>query len=144
MKKVLCSGGFDPLHVGHLRYLVEASEYGIVTIALNSDAWLMRKKGYVFMPWDQRAELVRGLFCISGQVRQVDDDDGTICSALRQIKPDILANGGDRTKPNPAEHAICEELGIEEIFDVGGDKIASSSDLVVNILDTHPLRYISQ
>ena len=130
MKTVMCSGGFDPLHVGHLRYLVAAAKYGIVTVVLNSDEWLVRKKGYVFMPWDQRAEIVGGLFCIFVDVAAVDDDDGTICSALRLIKPDILANGGDRTKPNPAEHEVCKELGIEEIFDVGGGKVASSSKLV--------------
>ncbi len=142
MRKVLCSGGFDPLHVGHLRYLVAAAKYGSVTVAVNSDAWLIRKKGYVFMSWNQRAEIIRGLHCILGTVHQVIDDNETVCEALQQVRPDIFANGGDRTEAIPAEHAFCKALGIEELFNVGGDKIASSSRLVKAASLMHQYRNI--
>lgn len=127
---VLCSGGFDPLHLGHLNYLREASKLGSIIVALNSDAWLVRKKGYVFMPWEERAEIVGSLYCVLGAVIRVDDDDETVCSALLEFKPGIYANGGDRTEPQPKEDALCEELGIRQVFGIGGGKTHSSSDLV--------------
>lgn len=136
MRTVMCSGGFDPLTIGHLRYLQEASRLGNVVIALNSDRWLIRKKGYVFMPWYDREEILRGLACVR-LVGPVLDDDGTICAALRTNRVDIFANGGDRTEANPAEGAVCEELGVEQIFNVGGGKIASSSELVRMAFDYH-------
>ncbi len=135
---ILCSGGFDPIHIGHVDYLEAAAHIGQVIVSLNSDAWLMAKKGYVFMPWGNRATILSALSCVA-IVWHVKDDDGTICEALRWWKPDIFANGGDRIKSNPAEHAVCKELGIKEMFNVGGGKIDSSSDLVFDVLDKHPL-----
>lgn len=129
MRTILCSGGFDPLHVGHVSYLKAAYKIGEVVVALNSDAWLERKKGYVFMPWKDRAQIVGALFCVNA-VYPVDDDDGTICAALRELRPYAHANGGDRTVPSPTEDDVCAELGIKQLFGVGGDKIASSSQLV--------------
>jgi D-beta-D-heptose 7-phosphate kinase/D-beta-D-heptose 1-phosphate adenosyltransferase len=138
MKTVLCSGGFDPLHIGHLRYLREAGDHGQVIVALNSDDWLMRKKGLVFMSWDARVKILDALACVNF-VGPVDDSDGTICKALREWRPNFYANGGDRTEAIPAEDAVCEELGIEQLFGIGGEKIASSSDLLFDVLDKHPL-----
>lgn len=126
---VMCSGGFDPLHVGHLNYLKAASRFGSVVVALNSDGWLCRKKGYVFMSWADRVQILGALFCVL-TVYPVHDGDGTVCEVLRSVRPDYFANGGDRTEANPAEHTVCEELSIEELFNVGGAKIASSSDLI--------------
>ena len=126
MKVVLCSGGFDPLHDGHLDYLEDANQYGRVVVALNSDAWLMKKKGRLFMPWSARARLLNALSVVY-EVVAVDDEDGTICEALRFMKPDYFANGGDRLVANPDEHAVCQELHIEELFDIGGPKSRSSS-----------------
>ena len=65
----------------------------------------------------------------------VKDDDGTVCEALKWLKPDYFVNGGDRTAANEAEHEVCKELGIRELFSVGGDKIASSSALVDTVCD---------
>ncbi len=126
---VLCSGGFDPLHVGHLNHLMEASKLGVVAVALTSDDWLMRKKGYVFMSWKDRAFILAGLSCVAS-VHPVVDEDDTVCAALRTIRPDIHANGGDRVEPLPAEDAVCKELGIRQVFGIGGDKTHSSSKLV--------------
>ena len=91
------------------------------------------------MPWGERAEIVGALYCVLGAVYPVEDSDGTVCEALKRLKPNYFANGGDRIEANPAEHAVCKELSIKELFNVGGDKIASSSDLLFDVLDKHPL-----
>ena len=126
---VCVSGGFDPVHIGHLRMIQEAAEYGQVIVIVNSDDWLMRKKGYIFMPFEERCEILRG-FAATGETTFVDDTDGTVCEALRRIKPDYFANGGDRKTNNTPEMDVCEELGIEMLWGVGGGKIQSSSTLV--------------
>ena len=125
---MLTSGGFDPLHVGHLDYLKRAAKYGDVVVALNSDDWLVRKKGFVFMEFDDRRKLLRGLRYVN-EVVKVDDRDGTVCSAIEMLKPDIFAKGGDRTPENTPERELCAKLGIDMVFGLGG-KIRSSSELV--------------
>jgi len=129
---ILVSGGFDPLHTGHLDYLIAASVYGNVVVALNSDEWLLRKKGYVFMPWDDRRRIVNDIRHVH-KVISVDDSDNTVCEALRSIKPFYFANGGDRENPDPEEHKVCKELDITEIFGIGGKKVCSSSKLVDDV-----------
>ena len=61
VKKIVVSGGFDPIHIGHVRMILEASHEGDVIVIANSDEWLQRKKGYVFMPWEERAEIIRSI-----------------------------------------------------------------------------------
>lgn len=128
-KTVAVSGGFDPIHVGHIRMIREASEHGDVIVIANSDEWLMRKKGYVFMPWKERAEIIESIKGVAA-VFQADDDDDTVTESLLRLKPDIFANGGDRKTDNTPEMKVCDELGIEMIWNVGGGKIQSSSELV--------------
>ncbi len=128
MSIVLCSGGFDPLHDGHLDYLEDAHQYGRVIVALNSDAWLQRKRGRIFIPWTARARILKALKIVY-DVTAVDDADGTVCEALRSGHYDYFANGGDRLVANSAEHEACKEAGIEELFDIGGPKVRSSSTL---------------
>jgi cytidyltransferase-like protein len=132
-KIVLISGGFDPLHSGHVRLITEAAKMGRLYVALNSNRWLKKKKGYVFMPWEERAEILRAMRGVV-EVLAVDDADGTVCLILERVRPAIFANGGDRVKANANEHAVCAKLGILEIFEVGGYKINSSSALVAKIL----------
>jgi cytidyltransferase-like protein len=133
-KTVMVSGGFDPVHIGHIRMILEASKHGDVIVVANSDDWLFRKKGFVFMEFDQRAEIlasIKGVVKVSG----VDDNDGTVCEAIRRLKPDYFANGGDRQKHNTPEQAVCDELGVEMLWGIGGNnKANSSSDLVERVL----------
>ena len=132
-KTVLVSGGFDPPHIGHVRMFKEAAEWGTVIVAINSDEWLMRKKGYVFMPWEQRAEIIQE-FASVYIVTHFDDSDNTACDAIRKFRPDAFANGGDRKKENTPEMDLCDDLGIQMLWGIGGkDKPQSSSWLVDNL-----------
>jgi len=132
-QKIVCvSGGFDPVHVGHVRMIQEASRHGDVIVIANSDAWLMRKKGYVFMTYEQRQEILYGFKGVVDVVEAKDQDD-TVCKTLRNITPDIFANGGDRGDTNTPEVDVCNELGIKMLWNIGGEKIQSSSDLVAAI-----------
>ena len=126
---VMISGGFDPLHVGHLDMIQDAGVLGNVVIALNSDEWLKKKKGYVFMPWEDRRRLLAALLGVQ-RVVSVQDGDGTVCEALAAIRPDYFANGGDRGKENTPEVELCERMGISLAWGVGGEKSRSSSVLV--------------
>lgn len=125
---IALSGGFDPLQVGHLEMIRKASDYGIVVIILNSDEWLLRKKGYVFMPWNDRRKILESIEEVD-MVIAVNDDDGSVCEALEMLRPDYFGNGGDRKQFNTPEDNLCKRLGIETIYGLG-DKIRSSSDLV--------------
>ena len=87
------------------------------------------------MTFAQRAEILNAIKGVI-LVDSVDDTDGTVCEAIRRLKPNFFANGGDRGKSNTPEQAVCEELGVKLLWGVGGDKkLASSSDLVQNVRD---------
>lgn len=128
-EKIMLSGGFDPLHVGHLRMIREAAKYGRVVIALNSDDWLMRKKGYYFMTWEDRAEILMGLKYV-WKVVSFDDSDGSACDAVMKEGPTVFGNGGDRTPDNTPEISLCQDRGIRLVWNLGGNKFRSSSDLI--------------
>ena len=132
-KIVAVSGGFDPVHIGHVRMIKEASEHGDVLVIINSDDWLMRKKGYVFMPWKERAEIMANIKGVV-MVTSVDDSDGTVCEALVRCKPHAFANGGDRKEKNTPEMDLCEHIGIEMLWQVGGGDKPQSSSWLVNKL----------
>jgi len=127
---VMVSGGFDPVHVGHIRMIREAAKYGDVIIIANSDEWLFRKKGFNFMDFESRREIldsIKGVILVDS----VDDSDGTVCEAIKRHKPTYFANGGDRGKSNTPEQNVCENLGVELLWGVGGEeKVAASSELV--------------
>ena len=126
---VMVSGGFDPVHVGHIRMIREAAKYGDVIVIANSDQWLYRKKGFNFMEFKSRSEIldsIKGVLLVDS----VDDSDGTVCDAIRRHKPTYFANGGDRGKDNTPEVLLCKELGVDLLWGIGGiEKVESSSNL---------------
>lgn len=95
---ILVSGGFDPIHRGHIALLRAAALHGPVVVILNSDEWLAKKKGSGFQSWQDRAIILQAIRYVT-RVVPVDDSDGTVCAALRELagEGDIFANGGDRT-----------------------------------------------
>ena len=139
MATILVSGGFDPLTTGHIALIEGAARYGLVLVALNSDEWLVRKKGYRLMPWaDRRAILLalRNVYFVSA----VEDADGTVAEAIRRLRPSFFANGGDRTAADAIEHEACAAAGARELFGVGGGKIASSGALIEAAFEQHKAR----
>lgn len=130
---VVITGGFDPLHSGHLSYIKAASELGqTLIVGVNSDEWLTRKKGRSFMTLDERLAIIKELKYVTDAIA-FDDNDGSGKDAIRQVRnlyPNakiIFANGGDRTKENIPEMDINDD-NVEFLFGVGGvDKKNSSS-----------------
>lgn len=134
MITVVATGGFDPIHSGHIKYLEEASLCGTqLVVGVNSDAWLKRKKGRYFMPFEERASIVEALSCVD-KVLSFDDKDGSAIHCLEQVKelyPNdtiIFVNGGDRTSDNIPEMAV---EGIEFQFGIGGENKKNSSSWIL-------------
>lgn len=125
----MVSGGFSIIHIGHVRLIQSAAEFGDVIVALNSDEWLSRKLSSPQVPWTERAEVLLAMRHVT-KVVPVEDGDGTVCEAMEKIMPTYFANGGDRTESEPREHATCERLRITELFGIGGDKIRSSREFI--------------
>lgn len=132
---VAVSGGFDPLHVGHVRYFQGAKALGDrLVVIVNNDHWIKLKKGQVFMPENERAELIQAIGCVDEVVlteHMPDTQDMSVCDALRQVRPSIFANGGDRKHDNIPEVGVCNEISCSMVFNVGfGGKVQSSSWLL--------------
>jgi len=133
---VLVTGGFDPIHSGHIEYFKSAKKLGdLLVVGVNSDAWLTRKKGSPFMPWEERATIVASLQDI-GRVINFDDNDNSAKDAIRKVReiyPNekiIFANGGDRTKENIPEMDIIDD-NLEFLFGVGGENKMNSSSWIL-------------
>ena len=134
-KVVAVSGGFDPIHIGHVRLFQEAKKLGDeLVVILNNDNWLKAKKGYAFMPQKERKEIIEALSCVDRDVitkHPTDTKDMRVCRELEKISPTIFANGGDRHKHNVPENVVCKKINCQMVFNVGaGGKIQSSSWLV--------------
>ena len=136
MKLVIVSGGFDPIHSGHIAYFRSAKSHGDkLIVALNSDAWLEKKKGKFFMPFDERKAIVESIKFVDEVISFEDDRSGSCTNALEKIKnlyPDdviYFANGGDRDKKNIPEMSVS---GVNFIFSVGGDNKKNSSSWILN------------
>lgn len=134
-KVVAVSGGFDPIHEGHIQMLEEAYVYGDVIVILNSDEWLIRKKGTAFQSFETRKKILESIRYVSA-VLPAKDDDGTVCKNLQDLKPHYFANGGDREKCNTPEVELCNSLGIQCLWEIGGKKRNSSSALLQNWVDS--------
>ena len=129
---VAVSGGFDPIHVGHLRSIQQAGKLGDkLMVILTRDDQLIQKKGYCFMPYEERKEILEGLHGVDIVVPNVDAGI-TSNESLEYYHPGIFAKGGDRTADNmpDIEKAICDRIGCRIVYGVGGGKIQSSSWLV--------------
>jgi cytidyltransferase-like protein len=132
---VAVSGGFDPIHPGHIRMFKEARALGDkLIVILNNDNWLQNKKRYNFMSEKERKEVVESIRWVDEVViskHPKNAEDMSVCAELTRVKPDIFANGGDRVKSNVPEVEVCRRLGIKMVFNVGeGGKIQSSSWLI--------------
>jgi len=126
---VMVSGGFDPVHVGHIRMIREAAKYGDVIVIANSDEWLHREKGFIFMEFSSRYEILDSLKGVV-LVDSVNDSDGTVCDAISRHKPTYFANGGNRRKDNTPEVMLCKKIGVELLWGIGGEeKVAATADL---------------
>ncbi len=129
------SGGFDPLHIGHIRMFNEAKEMGGHHIViLNNDNWLRAKKGFAFMNEEERRELLLSLESVDEVIiskHEENPEDMSVSRDLAELRPHIFVNGGDRKKHNTPEDVICSQLNIKTIFNVGhGGKVQSSSNLL--------------
>jgi len=134
MKIVIATGGFDPIHSGHIAYLNAARKLGdSLMVGLNSDAWLERKKGRAFMPFLEREHILMNIKAVDS-VYGFDDRDGSACQLLAWVKEQfpyaeiVFANGGDRTKENIPEMSVD---GVEFVFGVGGEDKANSSSWIL-------------
>tara|TARA_R110002072_G_scaffold107355_1_gene233712 strand:+ start:29 stop:511 length:483 start_codon:yes stop_codon:yes gene_type:complete len=131
-KVVALSGGFDPLHIGHIQFFKDASEYGKVVVILNSDEWIIRKKGFCFMPWTERHRMITSIPWVSDVVK-VDDRYGNVTSAISKLKPDYFGNGGSRKRTNTskAEIALCEKEGITMLWNLGENSFQDANIAII-------------
>lgn len=136
MKVVLVTGGFDPLHSGHIDYFKAARELGDhLVVGVNSDAWLTRKKGRPFMPFEERCAIIKEIKCVDEVIGFNDEDDTANNAIFRVLSTKgsqtkvIFANGGDRTRINIPEMKYTD---VEFVFGVGGENKANSSSWILD------------
>ena len=133
---VLITGGFDPLHSGHIAYIKAAREFGRVMVGVNSDEWLARKKGASFMSLDERLAILNNLKDVMSAFA-FDDSDGSAKDAIKYVRKMfnknkiIFANGGDRTSDNIPE-MDTDDTNIEFMFGVGGEDKKNSSSWILS------------
>ena len=146
-KIVAVSGGFDPVHIGHVRMFKEAKKLGDkLVVILNNDNWLKLKKGYVFMPQKERMEILEAFKYVDKVVvtkHKSGTKDISIGRDLMELKPDIFAKGGDRNIKNipTIEGDVCKKIGCKIINNMGkGGKVQSSSWLLMKYKNNKGLK----
>jgi cytidyltransferase-like protein len=129
---VCTSGGFDPIHPGHTSCIIESKQYGdTLVVIVNGDQFLAEKKGRPFQDIRTRSKIVASIRNVDYVVPFEIAGDPTVSEALRRLRPHVFTKGGDRVDPaSLPEWPVCQELGIEVIFEVGLDKQWSSSDFL--------------
>lgn len=145
-KTVAISGGFDPLHIGHVELMQEAKALGDkLIVIINNDNWLKKKKGFVFMNEKERKAIIEAVRYVDEAVitsHPENPEDMSVSAELEMLRPDIFGNGGDRNETDAAnpksslykDIKTCERLGIEIVYNVGkSGKIQSSSELVKKV-----------
>jgi cytidyltransferase-like protein len=127
---VAVSGYFNPIHIGHIKLFEEAKKLGNkLVVVVNNDRQVKLKGSAPFMKEKERIGIIAALAVVDKVVLAVDKDR-TVCKTLELVKPDIFANGGDRTRKNIPEVAVCNKMGCQMVFGVGGKKVQSSSWLL--------------
>ena len=133
----LVTGGFDPIHSGHISYFKRAKDLSnYLVVGLNGDPWLTRKKGQFFQCWTERADIIRHLDMVDAVISW-DDGDDSACGAIEKCldisEKVIFANGGDRGKMNTPEVAkFCDDTRVEFAWSVGGDDKMNSSSWILH------------
>ena len=133
---ILVSGGFDPIHSGHIKLINEANNYGDVVVLLNSDKWLRNKKGKEFLPFTERKIIMQNIKGVI-DVIEFDDSDRTCVDGLKKAKEKYnnqiikFANGGDRNNKTTPETKFCEQNDIIALWGIGGNNNANSSSWIL-------------
>ena len=133
---ILVSGGFDPIHSGHIKLINEANKYGDVVVLLNSDKWLRNKKGKEFLPFGERKIIMQNLKGVL-DVIEFDDSDRTCVDGIKKAKSIYkdsiikFANGGDRNNDTTPEKEFCDNNDIQTLFGIGGDNKSNSSSWIL-------------
>ena len=134
---ILVSGGFDPIHSGHIKLINEANKYGDVVVLLNSDEWLKNKKGKAFLPISERKIIMQNIKGVI-DVIEFDDSDQTCIDGIKiaksRFKNNLIkfANGGDRNNDTTPEKEFCENNNIETLFGIGGTNKSDSSSWILS------------
>ena len=135
-KIILVSGGFDPIHSGHIKLINNSAEYGDVVVLLNSDKWLRQKKGKEFLPFKERKIIMSALKKVI-DVIEFNDDDKTCIDGIKKAKKLFknriikFANGGDRNNETTPEIEFCNQNGIEMLWGIGGNEKSNSSSWIL-------------
>jgi len=133
---ILVSGGFDPIHSGHIKLIKDSSQYGDIVVLLNSDKWLQQKKGKEFLPFNER-KIIMGALKNVIDVLSFNDTDKTCIDGLKKAKLKYpkqkikFANGGDRNDSTTPETIFCENNNIEAIWGIGGNDKSNSSSWIL-------------
>ncbi len=137
-KKVsLVTGGFDPIHSGHLRYFERAKDLsGYLVVGLNTNEWLTKKKGQYFLPWVERADIISHLDMVDAVITVPDDDKGSACGAIAKCleisEQVIFCNGGDRIKSNiPEVMGYSDDPRVYFKYGIGGEEKENSSSWIL-------------
>jgi D-beta-D-heptose 7-phosphate kinase/D-beta-D-heptose 1-phosphate adenosyltransferase len=133
---ILISGGFDPIHSGHIKLINDANKYGDVIVLLNSDEWLRKKKGKEFLPFYERKIIMKNIKGVI-DVIEFDDSDKTCIDGIKKAKSlyknNVIkfANGGDRNNKTTPEKEFCDKNDIETLFAIGGNNKSNSSSWIL-------------
>ena len=133
----LVTGGFDPIHSGHIRYLKDAKTFSNhLVVGLNSNEWLIRKKGQYFLPWVERADIISHLDMVDAVITVPDDDKGSACGAIAKCleisEQVIFCNGGDRIKSNiPEVMGYSDDPRVHFRYGIGGEEKENSSSWIL-------------
>ena len=136
-KVSLVTGGFDPIHSGHLRYFERAKDFSdYLVVGINTEEWLTKKKGQYFQSWVERAEIIRHLDMVDAVITVPDDDKGSACGAIAKCleiaETVVFCNGGDRGKSNTPETDLYgEDPRVQFEFGIGGDDKMNSSSWIL-------------